>query len=228
LGAAKRYPVLGSCLAPESEGRTAKADGPDLMSDAAQAYAAERQQQLKALGGLAEEDRLYRNLLSSQPLAFSIAGELRAHPAAAARVLAALTESPVVGLDHLEDAGTPSHAVHGIEAEWFPPRDLHTADHSGFDIAAYLKLRDGQRLLVSIEVKYTDSFSPKKMTWERYGAHLQAAGLHESAMQDIVQAGGSQFLRSVLLTNSLRRCGVRRPPGVGQVLAVVLARGDDR
>jgi hypothetical protein len=115
----------------------------------------------------------------------------------------------------------------GLEAEWFPPRELHTADQSGFDIAAYLKLSDGQRLLLTIEVKYTDSFSAKKMTWERYGAHLEAAGLDEPAMKGIVLAGGSQFLRSVLLTDSLRRRGVRGGPGVGRVLAVVLARGDD-
>ncbi|MGO4341524.1 PGN_0703 family putative restriction endonuclease [Pedococcus sp. 2YAF34] len=134
----------------------------------------------------------------------------------------------MLGLEYLEDACTPSHALHGIEAEWFPPRELHTADQSGFDIAAYLVLSDGQRLLVTVEVKYTDSFSAKKMTWERYAAHLQAAGLAERAMQDIVRAGGSQFLRSVSLTDSLRRRGVRSGPGVGRVLAVVLGRGDDK
>jgi hypothetical protein len=53
-------------------------EDPNLMSEAGRAYAAARQQELKALGGLAEQDRLYRNLLSSQPLAFSIAGSGRA------------------------------------------------------------------------------------------------------------------------------------------------------
>ena len=52
-----------------------------------------------------------------------------------------------------------------MEAEWFPPRDLHTGDRSGFDMAAFLRLRSGERLLVSVEVKYVDTFSAKKLEY---------------------------------------------------------------
>lgn len=229
LGAAKRYRVLGNCLAPDFDGRSAKVEGVNLMSPAAKAYADERQHELAALGGLAEDDRLWRNLLSSQPLAFSIVGELREHPDAAARAFATLTGEEVVALDDLADAGDPSHRLGGIEAEWFPPRDLHTGDHSGFDIAAYLRLQDGKSLLVSIEVKYVDTFSPKKLTWAgSYPQHAVAAGLNQTAFEGVVASGGSQFLRSLLLTDSLRRTGLRGAGEVDRSLAAVLARGDDR
>lgn len=228
LGAAKRYQVLGSCLAPGFDGRSAKVEGVNLMSLAAKTYADERLRELAVLGGLAEDDRLWRNLLSSQPLAFSIAGEFRQHPVAAAKVFATLTGDDVVALDDLADAGHPSHALSGIEAEWFPPRELHTGDRSGFDMAAYLRLQDGQSLLVSVEVKYVDTFSPEKVTWQRYATQLTVAGLNESSMTDIVAAGGSQFLRSVLLTDSLRRLGLRGGGEIHKTLAVVLARGEDR
>lgn len=68
-------------------------------------------------------------------------------------------------MERLEDPGSPSHHLDGIEAEWFPPRDLHTGDRSGFDMAAFLRLRSGERLLVSVEVKYVDTFSAKKLEY---------------------------------------------------------------
>jgi hypothetical protein len=199
------------------------------MSPAAKTYADQRQQELAALGGLAEDDRLWRNLLSSQPLAFSIVGELRQHPEAAARVLASLTGESVAALADLDDVEVPSHQLHGLEAEWFPPRALHTRDRSGFDIAAYTRLENGETLLVSIEVKYVDTFSPQKLSWSgQYADHAAGSGLDRAAFEDIVAAGGSQFLRSVLLTDSLRRTGLRGAGEVDRTLAVVLARGDDR
>ncbi|MFW5472297.1 hypothetical protein ACOCJ5_03215 [Knoellia sp. CPCC 206450] len=137
-GAAKRYPVLGSCLAPNFNGRSAKDEGVNLMSPAAKGYADRRQQELAALGGLAEDDRLWRNLLSGQPLAFSIAGELRHHPEAAARVFATLTGEDVVALDDLADTDEPSHHLGGVEAECFPPRELQC--ENGFT-ARRLRLR---------------------------------------------------------------------------------------
>lgn len=227
-GAAKRFPVLGSCLATDFTGRRVKDEGLNLMSPAARQYARFRQEELRKLGGLAESERLWRNLLSSQPLAFSIAGELRAHPQAAARVFADLTGLDVVVLERLEDPGSPSHHLDGIEAEWFPPRDLHTGDRSGFDMAAFLRLRSGERLLVSVEVKYVDTFSAKKLEYKGYTDYVNAAGLGQVACQDIVANGGSHFLRSVLLTDSLRRQGLRGGGEVDRTLAVVLARSDDK
>ncbi len=196
------------------------------MSQAARDYARSRLLELEGLGGLAEPERLWRNLLSSQPLAFSVVGELRAHPEAAAAVLAELTGLPGAELAKVE--GGP-HTLDGVEAEWFPPRERHTNDRSGFDAAAYLRLPDGADALVTIEVKYTDSFSPARLDPLRYEQALRDYGLQAPDAEAIVNAGGSQFLRSVLLTDSLRRRGIGGiGPGIGRALAVVLCRGNDR
>lgn len=79
-------------------------------------------------------------------------------------------------MERLEDPATPSHQLDGIEAEWFPPRDLHTGDRLGFDMAAFLRLRSGERLLVSVEVKYVDTFSAKKLEYKGYTDYVKRGG----------------------------------------------------
>jgi hypothetical protein len=106
-----------------------------------------------------------------------------------------------------------SYALNGIEAEWFPPRWAHTDDKSGFDIAACLA-SDAERVLVSIEVKYTDSFSRAPIVWSRYAQHLENLGLNEKSTAALVETGCSQVLRQALITDSVRRVGL-----VGQLLA---------
>jgi len=179
---------------------------------------------------------LWRNLMSSQPLAFSIAGHLRAHRPSAARLLRALTDHPISALATLESrprtAGAADYHLDSVEAEWFPPREHHTNDMSGCDIACCASLEDGRRMLVTVEVKYTDSFSPEPIRFQRYEPHLQALGLDARSTEELVTAGCSQVLRQVLITDSVRRSGLA--PGadasgrVGVAMAVVLARHDDQ
>ncbi|RYP88113.1 hypothetical protein EKO23_04555 [Nocardioides guangzhouensis] len=188
-------------------------------------YAKSRCAQLKATGGLAEQDRLFRNLLSSQPLAFSIAGEFRHEPDAAAAVIGMLAG---VGIGRFEPLVDSTHPLDGIEAEWAPPRQHHTGDRSGFDVATHQILRSGESHLVTIEVKYIDTFSAKKVDYDRYEEHLVALGLSRETTNQLVTDGCSQFLRSVMLTDSVRRHGVRGDGGVDQSMAVVLARSDDK
>lgn len=243
---ALNYPTLPNYLAPTHAGRDAIAERINLMSDAARTYAGERLPVIASLEGAAFEDRLFLNLLSSQPLAFSIAGELRSHREEAAALFAALTGRPVLALASLagDESAVPdavrsqpryqplsSYTLDGVDAEWFPPRWTHTGDRSGFDIAACLALPERRRLLVSIEVKYTDSFSSDKVTWKRYAPQLEEIGLTQETLPALVSAGCSQVLRQVMITESVRRHGIA--PGVGEsgrvddVIAVVLAREDD-
>lgn len=79
-----RYGTLPNYLSAEFEGLSAEQEGLNLMSVAARTYAHSRQVELGRIYGLAQADRLWRNVLSSQPLAFGIAGELREHPEAGA------------------------------------------------------------------------------------------------------------------------------------------------
>lgn len=219
-----RYSTLSNYLPAEFEGRTAAQEGLNLMPEAARTYARARQIELVDIAGLAQGDRLWRNMLSSQPLAFSIAGELREHPEAAAALSADLTGLPVTALDTLTD---DTHPLNGVDAEWFPQRELYTRDLSGFDLAAALRLEDGTRVLLTVEVKYVDSFSPAKLDPGDYADHLSAVGISLDSAAALVKAGCSQFLRSVLLTDSVRRTGIRGEGGVDSTIAVVLARGDD-
>lgn len=220
------YPTLGNYLPENHDGQKAAIAGWNLMSDAARTYTRERLPVLGRIEGLAEPDRLWRNMLSSQPLAFSIAGHLRDHPEAAVDLFAELTGWPVVGLDRLGEPGD-DHRLEGIEAEWSPPRQHHTRDRSGFDLAAVLSLADDTRALVSVEVKYVDSFSPAPLDPGRYRGHLDATGIGQEAATAILEAKSSQFLRSVLLTESVRRSGIRGEARLDRALSVVLAREDD-
>lgn len=91
--------------------------GLNIMSDTAREYTRARLAALKPLSGVAFADRLWRNLLSSQPLAFSIAGELRRHEDAAAGLLSELTGYEVRALETLCSPDYPGHALDGVEAE---------------------------------------------------------------------------------------------------------------
>ena len=228
-----RYPTLPNWLAETHHGVSVVDEGPNLMSREARSYTRDRLRVLETIDGKAETDRLWRNLLSSQPLAFSIAGHLHAHLPEAAALFSALTEMSVARLTRLA-AGTESlaaYALDGIDAEWFPPRFEHTGDLSGCDIAACLELTDGRRVLVTVEVKYTDTFSAKPVAWNRYAEHLTALGLDEVKTAALVEAGCSQVLRQVMVSDSTRRRGLSVAAGrdghVDEAIAVVLAREDD-
>lgn len=191
----------------------AKHGDANLLSSAAVAYARERIPAVKAVGGVVEEGRLWRNMLSSQPLAFSIVGELRAHPDAALAVLSSLTGTPLAAFDRIDDG---DRTLDGLQAEWAP---RETGDRSAADVAAAVRTADGRRLLVTVEVKYTEPFSPAPL---KEGFDVSGAGLDAAAVDGLHGLGGTQFLRSVLLTDSVRRRGL-----CDDVVAVVLARGDD-
>ena len=173
------YPVLPNYFAEEHEGSTPEQVGVNLVPPSAAEYARQRLEQLAEVNGVAEPDRLWRNLLSSQPLAFSIAGHLRDHQAGAAELFGRLTGLEVVGLSRLEDGNAPKHTLDGIDAEWFPPRQHHTNDRSGFDIAALLELAGGTHTLLTIEVKYIDSFSPGQARSEQRGVCQRAERLRD-------------------------------------------------
>ena len=228
-----RYETLPNWLADSHQGEDVRDVGINLMSPEARVYAKNRLQVLERIDGKAEPDRLWRNLLSSQPLAFSIAGHLQRHWPEAAALFAGLTELQVRSLASLDPGPGlwTDHLLDGIDAEWFPPRTEHTNDLSGCDIACCVALEDGRRALVTIEVKYTDTFM-NEVTWSRYEQHLTALGLDHAATAALVKAGCSQVLRQVMITDSVRRCGLASGVGPnGQVdvgLAVVVARQDDK
>lgn len=191
------------------------------MSEAAAGYATTRVDQVKSLGGTVDADRLWRNMLSSQPIAFSVAGELRARPEAAIAVLGELTGRTFSGFDRI---GTgDGFDLEGLQAEWAPDPQRAVGDRSAADLAAALRTDRARRFLITVEVKYTEPFSRTALRDDNpfYDDALTALGLGDRK-RDLHENGCTQFLRSVMLTDAVRRNG-----DCDDVLAVVLGREDD-
>lgn len=91
--------------------------------------------------GIIEADRLYNNLLSSQPLAFNFFGFFRANPDIALAFLQTLRPDIISVEDYL--------------FEYAPVSSL---DSSAFDFGFFVKTST-QRGFIGFECKYTDTFS---------------------------------------------------------------------
>jgi len=199
----------------------------NFLSAEAADYAAERAQMVPAEGGQLERVRLFTNMLSSMPLAFNVFGHLRAHPESAVAVLSALTGRHLVGLDEVM---VGRRAIEGIECEWAPERREHLDDGTAFDAVVAARLHDGRRLLVAVEVKYTDSFSrdPENAAKDRkYDALCRMFGMADDAFDQLQGHPTRQLMRNVLLTESVRRGGPAGPSLFDEALTVVFARDDD-
>ena len=110
------------------------------------------QERREANSGILEEDRLFNNLLSSQPLCFNFFGELKIDTDFALKVLRQfwpeLTEVKRVIFE-------------------FAPVEKYTNDNSAFDVA-FEVMADNQSGLIGLECKYTDTFSQKEYDKAEY------------------------------------------------------------
>jgi hypothetical protein len=102
--------------------------------------------------GIIEIDRLYNNLLSSQPLCFNFFGEFKRHTSLALSILK--TYWPDID------------AVTRVIFE-FSPVGRYTNDNSAFDVA--FEVLSGNRTgIIGLECKYTDTFSAKEYDRPEY------------------------------------------------------------
>lgn len=97
-------------------------------------------------GAIIDQERLWANLLSSQPLCFNLFGALKLVPEKANAFFRALFP------DYVE-------RVEGIWFEHSPGRGdpAFTADHSAFDVFAPIVTTTGESGFVAIEVKYSET-----------------------------------------------------------------------
>ena len=99
-----------------------------------------------------EKDRLFNNLLSSQPMAFNLFCPLRKM----------LTESPETATRVIKAAlpSYPIHEVTGVELEFIPGnyKDL-TGDKSAMDAIIKFKDKDGKDGFIAVETKYSENLS---------------------------------------------------------------------
>ncbi len=218
--------VLGSLLD--------EADGDrNLLSPEAARYARERVGVVGREGGRLDPSRLFTDMLSSMPLAFSVFGHLRAHRVAAAAVLSRLLGMSVTGLARVDVGG---RVVDGIECEWAPHPHRHLQDGSAFDAVVVARVADGTSLLLAVEMKYVDSFSrdpgpekdrrrPEKD--DRYRRACESFGMAAGAFDRLGEYPTRQLLRNTLLTESVRRGGSDGGPTFHRAATLVLARDAD-
>ncbi len=218
--------VLGSLLDEEDGDR-------NLLSPEAARYAKARAGVVGREGGQLDRSRLFTNMLSSMPLAFSVFGHLRAHRVAAAQVVSRLLGLPVTGLDRV---AVGRRVIDGIECEWAPEPREHLQDGSAFDAVVAARLADGASLLVAVETKYVDSFSrdpgperdrrrPEKD--DRYRRACESFGMAPGAFGRLGEYPTRQLLRNTLLTESVRRGRSDDGPAFDRAVTLVLARDAD-
>lgn len=126
--------------------------------------------------GILQEDRLFNNLLSSQPLCFNFFGELKNCPALALKVLQRfypdLTEVVWVKFE-------------------FAPEERYTNDNSAFDVAFEVRAGDKTGLL-GLECKYTDSFSATEYDKDAYRL-IYSQGNHMAFIEPYEKYTTSKF-----------------------------------
>lgn len=156
------------------------------------AYVQERVPLIKAEGGTLGVDRLYRNLLSSQPVCFNLFGYLRGHNGALRDVMSRLLDLDIAEIDT-------------VRVEWAPPREDHLEDRTAFD--AYVRYRTSSGLtgFLGIETKYTEKFSPEKYdrTSYREWTSKPTSGFRDGAAGRLMGSLTNQLWRNALLTLSL-------------------------
>jgi hypothetical protein len=116
---------------------------PNLMTPEARTSAQETLSGLRSSGrpGLIDEDRLQRNLLSSQPLCFNLFGHLTAHREAL--------------LPWVKTLAPEADAVTAVELEWAPAHG--TLGGSAFDAFIEYERHDGCRGFLGVECKYAEN-----------------------------------------------------------------------
>lgn len=108
-------------------------------------------------------DRLYCNMLSSQPMCFNL--------------LAPLSSDPVATILFQRMPGFPADAVvTNIQFEFAPTKQSHLQDASAFDAFLEYQRSDGSRGFVGIETKLTEPFSQKSYAFEERYARWMRVG----------------------------------------------------
>lgn len=138
-----------------------------LLSSEAVTYAQSRLEEIKREGGKAEAARLGLNLLSSQPLCFSVFGHLDSHRDAGARVLNNVLPWPV----HAIETVLVEHAPRAAAIRLGNGRP----DKTAFDAMLVLE-SDSRSLLVGVETKYTEPFSRRQYEKDSYTMLTEGLG----------------------------------------------------
>ena len=139
------------------------------------------------------EDRLKRNLLSSQPLCVNLFGILKLHPEAGAVVLATVTGLPIEHVDLVEIERAPDRAAAVLD------------DRTAFDAYVEYRTSSGDRGFLGIETKYTEPFSDDLRLGEdkrdKYRRLAELLPVFKTPLSpDLLSPKASQLFRNLLLS----------------------------
>lgn len=152
------------------------------------AYAESRMSAVSAAGGTAEADRVRRNLLSSMPMALSLAASLRTADDPASIVASAFE--------------IPCASILDIEAEWMPDDPGLRIGRTAFDIAIRYLSHDGSVGLLGIETKYTESPSKAYDTAGFRAVHRATGCFHPDSVDRLARIETNQLWRNGLLAGT--------------------------
>jgi len=141
--------------------------------------------------GIIQRDRLFRNLLSSQPACFNLFGPFVTDPAGLLGWVEALDAEAV--------------AVDAVRFEWAPDRDRHFGGGSAFDAFVDYTTEQGGRRFVGVECKYAEDLSRSAMTVR--DVYKEFTNAHEAwrqgAADRLDEPRLAQFWLNTLLAQSL-------------------------
>jgi hypothetical protein len=173
----------------------AKQTGANYLTDSIFEIVKSEVESAKTQGKVISEPRIWNNLLSSQPLAFNLFGELKLNGLLATKVFQELY--PDLKIDKITN----------IEFEHSPGRkDLkYTGDSSAFDVFIEYLTTSGQLSFLGIEVKYAEHLKDNPSTHkERYEEISKESGFFDlSHLEKLKEKPIQQIWRDHLLTLSL-------------------------
>ena len=127
-----------------------------------------RESVYREIGAVIEQERLWTNMLSSQPLCFNLFGDLKLNPEKGSKFFQRLFPDYVA-------------EVEGIYFEHSPGRGdaSFTADNTAFDVFVTCRTPEGKQGFIAIEVKYSEAMAEPLATLRpRYDELSRAACIY--------------------------------------------------
>jgi len=179
---------LGSRLDTKSAERGANFLSPDI------ARLALRESVYREIGAMMEQERLWTNLLSSQPLCFNLFGGMKLDIEKANRFFQHLFHGYLASVEEIYFEHSPGRG-----------NPAFTNDHTAFDVFVVCTTVDAQHGFIAIEVKYTETMTePLSMMRQRYDELSRSSCIYKDP--DALALRGSplqQLWREHLLSRSM-------------------------
>ena len=156
----------------------------------------------KRKGEVLDEFRLMRNMLSSQPMAFNLFGELALDHELATELVRVLSNER-----WKKQIARGIRKVTDVRFEWAPePAGEYLNDRTAFDVFIEYELVDGGLGFVGIETKLTEPFSPNDYDKPEYRRWMKPTGSRPwkpDAVDKVADKKHNQIWRDHLLACSL-------------------------